>query len=199
MFVMVFACMLVVVFTSAAIPLPDASFHAASTEKSELVAFTVVNDSSGYVYLWLNGPTFYYMSVKSGEIKTFTVMRGEYIQDVYYCGATTSSIVDLTIQTKLIMPVCGGRATQAARSPHVIDVTETIRIVPVTVENEADSRVLAILTGPSTYVFSLQVDEAKDYTIAKGEYKVQYYACGKYGERKFFASKGSTLTLTCPK
>lgn len=199
MLVLVFACILVVVFTSAAIPLPNASIHAAPTGKSDLVAFTVINDSSGYVYLWLDGPTFYYMAVKSGEIKTFTVMRGEYFQDVYYCGATTSSIVDLTIQTKLILPVCGGRATQAAKSPHVIDVTETIRIVPVTVENEAESRVLAILTGPSTYVFSLQVDEAKDYTIAKGEYKVQYYACGKYGERKFFANKGSTLTLTCPK
>ena len=120
--------------------------------------------------------------------------------DVSYCGARTSRIADLTIQTAMIMPVCGARASQsAASSPHVVDVTETVRIVPVTVENEAETSVLAILTGSSTYVFLLNKDEAKDYTIAKGEYKVQYFACGKYGERTWFAQKNSSLELACPK
>ncbi len=196
--VAVLACMLVVLFTSAAVPVPNSSNQAISAGKSSLVGFKVVNNSSGYVYLWLNGPTFYYFAVKPEETKTFTVMRDEYFVDVSYCGARTSSIVDLSVHTALIMPVCGGRATQAAKSPHVVDVTETIKIVPVTVINEANTKVLAILTGPSTYVFSLQKDEEKDYTIAKGEYNVQYFACGKVGQRTFHANKGSNLKLTCP-
>ena len=196
--IIVFACMLVIIFTSAAIPLPNASNNATSAGKSDVVGLKVVNNSSGYVYLWLNGPTFYYFAVKPEETKTFTVMRDEYSLDVSYCGARSSSIADLTVQTALIMPVCGGRATQAAKSPHVVDVTETIKIVPVTVINEANTKVLAILTGPSTYVFSLQKDEEKDYTIAKGEYNVQYFACGKVGQRTFHANKGSNLKLTCP-
>jgi len=190
--------MLVIIFTSAAIPLPNASNNATSAGKSDVDGLKVVNNSSGYVYLWLNGPTFYYFAVKPEETKTFTVMRDEYSLDVSYCGARSSSIVDLSVHTALIMPVCGGRATQAAKSPHVVDVTETIKIVPVTVINEANTKVLAILTGPSTYVFSLQKDEEKDYTIAKGEYNVQYFACGKVGQRTFHANKGSKLKLTCP-
>ena len=196
----VLAGIVVVLLTSAAVPGPTASISATTSGRSDLVSFRVVNKSSGTVYLWLNGPTFYYFAVRPEETGSFTIMRGEYFLDVSYCGARTSRIVDLSVQTTLVMPVCGGRASQAAgSSPHVVDVTETIRIVPVTVENEATSQVLAILTGPSTYVFLLNKDEAKDYTIAKGEYRVQVFACGKYGERTWFAQKNATLELTCPK
>lgn len=197
--IVVFACILVVVFTSAAVPSTTTSINTTTSGKSDLVGFKVVNKSSGTVYLWLDGPAFYYFAVKPEETGSFTIMRGEYSMDVSYCGARTSREADLTVQTALIMPVCGGRASQAANSsPHVADVTETIRIVPVTVENEADSRVLAILTGPSTYVFLLNKDEVKDYTIAKGQYKVQYYACGKVGSRYWFAQKNQSLKLSCP-
>jgi hypothetical protein len=194
--VIVFTSMLVVLLTSAAVPLPGMA--AVTAEKSDLVNFKVVNKSSGYVYLWLDGPAFYYFAVKPEETGTFTVLRDEYSLDVRYCGARTSSTADLTLHTTMIMPVCGGRATQAAKSPHVVDVTEAIKIVPVSVENEATTRVLAILTGPSTYVFLLDKDESKDYTIAKGEYNVKYYACGKVGARKWFAQKNQRLRLTCP-
>jgi hypothetical protein len=157
-----------------------------------------VNQSSGYVYLWLNGPSFYYLAVKPGETKTYTVMRGEYFKDVSYCGARDSSIIDLTKYTKLLMPMCGANTRQSPSSPHVVNITNTIKIVKVTVKNEADSRVLAILTGPSTYVFSLDKEDSKDYTIAKGDYEVEYYACGKYGVREFSAFFNSVLKLKCP-
>ena len=108
-------------------------------------------------------------------------------------------MIDLTKHTKLIMPVCGANTRQLPNSPHVIDITNTLKIVKVTLKNEAESNVLAILTGPSTYVFSLDKEASKDYTIAKGDYKVQYYACGKYGVREFSAFHNGILKLKCPK
>jgi hypothetical protein len=190
--------LIVLVLITAAVPLPRSSSVASSSENSDLVSLKIVNQSSGYVYLWLNGPSFYYLAVKPGETKTYTVMRGEYFKDVSYCGARDSSIIDLTKYTKLLMPMCGANTRQSPSSPHVVNITNTIKIVKVTVKNEADSRVLAILTGPSTYVFSLDKEDSKDYTIAKGDYEVEYYACGKYGVREFSAFFNSVLKLKCP-
>lgn len=196
---LILANILILVLMSAAVPLPNSVSLASTSEKSDLVALKVENDSTSYAYLWLDGPSFYYLVVKPGETKTFTVMRGEYFKDVSYCGARDSSIIDITKQTRLIMPVCGANTRQLSSSPHIINITNTIKIVKVTVTNDSESRVLAILTGPSTYVFSLDKDVSKDYTIAKGDYEVQYYACGKYGVREFSAYHNGVLKLKCPK
>ncbi len=196
---LILANILILVLMSAAVPLPNSVSLASTSEKSDLVALKVENDSTSYAYLWLDGPSFYYLVVKPGETKTFTVMRGEYSKDVSYCGARDSSIIDITKHTKLIMPVCGANTRQLSSSPHIVNITNTIKIVKVTVTNDSESRVLAILTGPSTYVFSLDKDVSKDYTIAKGDYEVQYYACGKYGVREFSAYHNGVLKLKCPK
>ena len=196
---LILANILILVLMSAAVPLPNSVSLASTSEKSDLVALKVENDSTSYAYLWLDGPSFYYLVVKPGETKTFTVMRGEYFKDVSYCGARDSSIIDITKQTRLIMPVCGANTRQLSSSPHIINITNTIKIVKVTVTNDSESRVLAILTGPSTYVFSLDKDVSKDYTIAKGDYEVQYFACGKYGVREFSAYHNGVLKLKCPK
>lgn len=196
---LIMANILILVLMSAAVPLPNSVSLASTSEKSDLVALKVENDSTSYAYLWLDGPSFYYLVVKPGETKTFTVMRGEYSKDVSYCGARDSSIIDITKQTRLIMPVCGANTRQLSSSPHIVNITNTIKIVKVTVTNDSESRVLAILTGPSTYVFSLDKDVSKDYTIAKGDYEVQYYACGKYGVREFSAYHNGVLKLKCPK
>jgi len=195
----IMANILILVLMSAAVPLPNSVSLASTSEKSDLVALKVENDSTSYAYLWLDGPSFYYLVVKPGETKTFTVMRGEYFKDVSYCGARDSSIIDITKQTRLIMPVCGANTRQLSSSPHIVNITNTIKIVKVTVTNDSESRVLAILTGPSTYVFSLDKDVSKDYTIAKGDYEVQYFACGRYGVREFSAYHNGVLKLKCPK
>jgi len=195
----IFISLIILVFLSAAIPLPNSAAIASAKEKSDLVALKIQNDSSSTAYLWLDGPTFYYFVVKPGETKTYTVLRGEYFKDVSYCGARDSSIVDLSRHTKLLMPVCGANSRQSPSSPHVVNITNTIKIVKVTLTNEADSRVLAILTGPSTYVFTLDKDASKDYTIAKGDYEVQYFACGAYSEKEWSAYHKSVLKFKCPK
>ena len=191
--------LLILILLSAAVPLPNYSSFAASNEKSDLVALKIQNDSTSTAYLWLDGPSFYYLVVKPGETKTYTVMRGEYFKDVSYCGARDSSIIDLSRHIRLVMPVCGANSRQSPSSPHVVNITNTIKIVKVTLTNEADSKVLAILTGPSTYVFSLDKEVSKDYTIAKGDYEVQYFACGAYSVKEFSAYHKSVLKFKCPK
>jgi len=196
---LILANLLIFILMSAAVSLPSSVSQASTSQTSDLIALKVENDSTSYAYLWLEGPAFYYMVVKPEETKTFTVKRGEYSKDISYCGARESSNIDLTKHTKLILPVCGANALQLPSSPHVINITNILKIVKVTVTNDANTKVLAILTGPSTYVFSLDKDVSKDYTIAKGDYKVQYYACGKYGVRDFSAFHNRVLKLRCPK
>lgn len=190
--------LLVLVLMSAAVPLPNSEVLASSSGKSDLVALKIVNDSTSYAYLWLDGPEFYYLVVKPEETKTFTVKRGEYEKEVSYCGAKDSSTIDLTKHTTLIMPVCGANTMREPSSPHLINITNTIKIVKVTLKNDTKSSVLAILTGPSTYVFSLAKEEEKDYTIARGDYEVEYYACGDHDTRKFFAFHNRVLEFECP-
>ena len=190
-----------VIFTllSAAVPLPASSNFASVNEKSDLVALKVVNDSTSTAYLWLDGPAFYYFVIPPDETRTFTIQRGEYDKDVSYCGARDSSTIDLTRHTKLILPVCGANALNEPTSPHVVNITNTLKIVKVTLTNELDSNVFAIFTGPSTYVFTFGRDESKDYTIAKGDYEIWYYACGKYGIREFSAFHNIIMKFKCPK
>jgi len=197
--VLILVNLLIMLLVTAAVPLPKFTSFGASNEKSDMIALRVDNHSTSYAYLWLDGPSFYYLVVKPGESTTFTVLRGEYTKDVSYCGAQDSSIIDLTKHTRLVMPVCGANSRQSPNSPHVVNITNTIKIVKVTVKNEAESKVLAILTGPSTYVFSLNTEVSKDYTIAKGDYEVQYFACGKYGVKEFSAYHNGVLKLKCPK
>jgi hypothetical protein len=197
--ILIMVNLLLMLLVTAAAPLPNSAGLSKNAEKSDLITLTIDNQSTSTAYLWLDGPSFYYLVVRPEESKTFTVMRGEYFKEVSYCGAREASDIDLTKHTKLIMPVCGANTLQPPSSPHIIDITNTIKIVKVTVTNEADTRALAIITGPSTYVFLMDVDESKDYTIAKGDYDVQVYACGKYGTREFSAFFNRVLKLKCPK
>ncbi len=191
--------LIILILMSAAVPLPNSGKLESSSGQSELVSLKVKNDSSSYAYIWLEGPAFYYLVVKPEETKTFTVKRGEYDERVRYCGATDSSTIDLTKHTTIIMPVCGANTRRGSDTPYIIDITNTIKIVKVTLKNDAKTSVLAIFTGPSTYVFSLAKEEEKDYTIARGNYDVQYYACGKERTRKFFAYHNRVLKFECPK
>jgi hypothetical protein len=191
--------LMIFISLTAAVQIPASSKFSSVNEKSDLVALKVENDSTTTAYLWLDGPAFYYFVIKPGEIKTFTVERGEYDKEVSYCGARDSSTIDLTKHTKLLLPVCGANALNSPTSPHVVNITNTLKIVRVTLTNELDSNVFAIFTGPSTYVFTFGRDVSKDYTIAKGDYKIQYWACGKYGIREFSAFHNREMKFKCPK
>jgi hypothetical protein len=181
--------------TTAAAPSPVRGNVAA---RAEVVRLTVENRSSGSLYVWLTGPTVYYFEIKSGETEVFAISRGEYTYRFRACGDTVDGTLDMSTQRKLVMPVCGGRATSEAKAAGTVDISSQIKIVKVSIENDASTRALVIMTGPTTYVFTFERGEEKDYTIAKGDYKVQTFACGRVGTRNFTAYKGKTLVLACP-
>lgn len=187
------------IFTIAAAPATLQVPLVSSYSGMDLVRLVVVNKTTKTLYLKLDGPYFYYLSVMGGESGLFTVKRGVYSSTVYACGASSSDTIDLTRQKTLIMPICGGNARTAAKtSAQNIDLSTQLKIVPFTLINNSTSRVLAIFTGASTYVFTLEKGESKDYTIARGEYTVRYYACGSSKTINFESYKGSKLNLKCP-
>ncbi|OGO64325.1 MAG: hypothetical protein A2Z45_11350 [Chloroflexi bacterium RBG_19FT_COMBO_55_16] len=180
---------------TAAVPLPYQPFAFSSVGKSDLVRLTVDNQSTGSLYLWLDGPSFYYMVVKAKESEVFTVMRGKYQETVKACGDTVKTTLDMSTNQKLIMPKCGSKSVTSG----VVDLGHLIKIIKISVENESSTKMIVVLEGPATYVFSFDKDQKKNYTVAKGDYKVTYYACGRTGTRNFSVYKGHDLILDCPK
>lgn len=195
----VLAGMLILTLLTAAVPFPGRDASLATDAQGDLIRLTVVNRSSGFVYLWLKGPAFYYMSIKPETTGTFTIERGEYEKSVWACGDRVTDTESFTSHTLMIMPVCGGSAVKGVPETGVVDLSDMIRIVRVTIVNDAPTRLFTILTGPATYVFTFNVDEEQVYTIAKGTYKVQYWACGKYATKTWHAYDDSELKLKCPK
>ncbi|MEJ2302388.1 MAG: hypothetical protein P8Y14_12760, partial [Anaerolineales bacterium] len=163
--------------------------------RTELVRLTLVNRTSGNIYLSLKGPALYYLSVGAEESQVFTVKRGTYTSSITACGVTSTDSLDMTSQKKLIMPICGGRAHGAHGAATKVDLSEQIKIVPFTIINSSDTQLLAVLTGAGTYAFLLARDEERDYTIAKGDYDVKIYACGAITTIEFSSYKNSKLDL----
>ncbi len=166
--------------------------------KSDLIRLTINNRNTGPMYLRLSGPTFYYLSVEDETRTNFTIERGKYDYSLTACGATTTGSLDLSSNKILVMPVCGGNAGKSSQNPAKVDLSTEHKLVRVSVENETSGRALVILTGPATYVFSLEKNKEYTYTVVRGEYDVQVYACGRYGTRTWTAQKNHKLIIECP-
>jgi hypothetical protein len=166
--------------------------------KSELIRLTINNRNTSPMYLRLTGSSFYYLSVEDETRTNFTIERGEYDYSLTACGATTTGTLDLSNNKTLVMPICGGNAGASSKDPDKVDLSVEHKLVRVSVENETSGRALVILTGPTTYVFSLDKDKTYTYTVVRGEYDVQYYACGRSATRTWTAQKDHKLIIDCP-
>jgi hypothetical protein len=162
------------------------------------VQLTIDNRATSGISLNLSGPYQYYMTVAAGSIQSYTINRGTYNYTIKGCGMTVKNKVELNQDTLLINPVCGGRVRTIPADRSKIDLSNVIRVVPVTVESELTYKTFVILTGPSTYVFTLKPGQELDFTIGKGLYDVRYYACGVNVKHQFQAYKNATLKLYCP-
>lgn len=190
----------VVILLSAAAPLPGRGLSFATSEPADLVRLTVENRTTGYMYMWLKGPQFYYLVIKPESTAVFTVEPGTYTQTVRACGDSASKSITIDTHTRQIMPVCGANAKNATETGSAVyDLSNLIKIVRVTIDNESETNLVAILTGPATYVFTVLEKKENVYTIAKGKYQVQYWACGKYATRTWTAYSDAKLKLECPK
>ena len=167
--------------------------------KSDLIRLTINNRNTSPLYLRLKGPSYYYLTVLDETRTDFTVERGEYDYTLTSCGATTTGTMDLETNKILVMPICGGNAGKSSQNPDKVDLSAEHKLVPIVIENDTTGRALLIMTGPSTYVFSLEKDKTyKDYTIVRGDYDLQVYACGRYWTRTWTALKDHKLTISCP-
>ncbi|HEY5573269.1 MAG TPA: hypothetical protein VIK64_09690 [Anaerolineales bacterium] len=196
--VLIVASLIAIFLLTAAAPAPLAVSTAAVQARSELVRLTVENRTSSPIFMRLQGPSLYFLRIEADGSEVFTVTRGEYESTITACGVTKTDTLDMSTPKRVVMPVCGGRAPAAQSAPQKVDLSDIFRIVPVTVINEADTQVLAVLTGAGTYVFLLNKDAERDVTIVKGDYDVKIYACRSVTTIEFSSYKNANLVLRCP-
>jgi hypothetical protein len=176
-----------------------AAFQAMPAQASvRTVKLTIDNRANSGISLSLSGPGAYYFQVAKETKQSFTVNQGVYKYTIKGCGMTVKNELDLSQDTILINPVCGGSIRTIPKDLSKIDLSADIKVVPVTVSSELTYKTFVILTGPSTYVFTLKPDQDLAVTIGRGTYTVRYYACGVNVKKEFQAQKNTTLHLRCP-
>jgi hypothetical protein len=185
---------------TAAAPFPSRAFGATLQATSDLVRVTVDNRTEGTIRIILLGDDAVCRMIVGPEaVGMYTVQRGTYEKWVTACGVTVKDEdFEITRHTRMIMPICGANANQAARGS-AVDLSDQIKIVPISIENDSSTDMLVIMTGPATYVLQVREDAENDYTVVRGTYDVQYYACGRVGSRSFAADKDKVLELRCPR
>jgi hypothetical protein len=171
---------------------------AASPADTDLVRLTITNNSNDLVTLRMEGPSFYYLTVRSGETRIFTPKRGEYSARLYSCGVFVNKTMDLTVHQKILVPACGTKAT-TGDSSGTIDAGKLIKIVRVHFTNKSDKNLVIILRGPGEFVFFIRSGETKTYTIPKGDYDVQQYGCPVFKEFSYYAWAHNETDLICEK
>lgn len=183
---------LVIIFMLAAL------VPATALAQTDRVRFTVQNKSDKVFTLWMTGPEYLYLVVEPKSTEVFTPLRGEYTFTMFSCGVYADSSINLSSQKKMIVPACGASGPEK-KNDKTVDASDTIKLVKVTMKNAtSSSNMVIILTGPSTYVFSLKAGQSHNYTIARGVYDVTYYACSGVGTREFSARAHKILELKCP-
>jgi len=171
---------------------------AASANASDVVPLTIKNQSDDLVTLRLDGPQFYYLTVKPGQTTTFTIVRGEYSQQYYNCGAFVNSTLDLTKKNTIIVPDCG---TKALRNPKQnttkVDGGRIIKLVKVSFKNTDEVTMILIFEGSGSYVFTLKPGETKTYTITKGSYNITRLGCVYTRVYNYYALHNKVKEFDC--
>ena len=165
---------------------------------SEQVRLTVDNRNPKQLQLYLSGPAYYSFKIAGEEKEIFAVNRGVYDYTITGCGRSAKGTLDLSVNKTLVMKECGVSSANLAKEPNRVDLGQVLKVVKIKVENLATGNSLVILTGPSTYVFSLKEDASTSYTVAKGKYDVQVFACGGSYKTTFEATRGVKLNVRCP-
>jgi hypothetical protein len=171
---------------------------AAPLAKSELVSLIIENQSDDYVTFRLQGPQFYFLTVKPKSSATFTIKRGDYEQRFYSCGTFTTTTLDLTKKNEIVVPPCGEKAFKVGKGSSKIDAGELIKLVKVTFENPTDYNMVLILRGPNEYVFFIRSGDEVSYTISKGTYEATQWGCYSIKNFNFYSHANKHKELTCP-
>jgi len=165
----------------------------------DVVRLTIINYSDRDIWLKLEGPkSVYNLHVPPGETRAYTPLRGEYYYIYYACGTWVKGILDLSSQKIFEVPNCGFELETHPDHPRYLDGGEILKLVNVTFENETGAYALAILNGPSVFVFSFNDGQEREFTIPKGDYSMTVYGCGGHYNTAFFANFFNVKKLVCP-
>ena len=175
-----------------------ASVTMTATAQVDQVRLRVDNRNDKRITIQLNGPAYYYFKIDGKEKMTFAVNRGVYKYIMTGCGMRTTGTLDLSVNKRLVMPVCGGSASNQAKDPNRIDLGKLLKVVNIKIENLTEGSSYIVMTGPSTYTFTLNTDATKNVTVARGDYKVKVYGCSVVFTRNFTADKDAKLKISCP-
>lgn len=166
----------------------------------DLTRFNMKNESDQPVYLYLTGDDgqFYYFYELAGETKVYTPERGEYSYTMTTCGATTTGEIDLTsYKTDFVVPACGYKNAEEGEGVYTFNAAKEVKLVNATLVNDSKDDFIAIMTGPSNYVFSLDPNQTKDITIPQGMYAYTLHICGAVTKGNVFVTWDKELSITC--
>ncbi len=162
------------------------------------ISLTIDNRATSGISLALQGPGVYMLKVGGEASQVYKVLHGIYSYTLKGCGMTVTGKLTLTQDTTLINPVCGGNVRAIPKDPSKVNLGSLLKVVPVKISSDLKYQVQVILTGPSTYVFTLKPEQDLAVTIGKGTYQVSYYACGVNVKHSFLAYKNARLNIDCP-
>ncbi|GAB4577901.1 MAG: hypothetical protein Fur0022_06330 [Anaerolineales bacterium] len=140
-----------------------------------------MNNSELPFSITLTGPQLYILNVASGETRVFVVNRGAYSFEMMLCAVSARGTMNLNKMTTLRFKACA------------LD-----KLVAIKVENHTNEPASVTLMGSKNYVFVLQANESRMFTIPRGEYAVQQIVCGGQIEQRFVARSHKRLVLACP-
>ena len=147
------------------------------------VRLVMKNMSEKPVSLFLEGPITYVLNVPAADNGSFVIERGSYAFQETACGVTVSGQLGVSRHLEVSYPPCS-----------------STRHVKITIDNQTDTSASVILTGPSTQVLSVGSSQARSFTVPRGDYEVEYYACGSNGSaifRRAVIERSSSIVPSC--
>lgn len=158
--------------------------------------FTIANGNPKTVYVTLKGPKTYNFRVGGNTTSVYSVTNGKYTYTLSACETSVGGKIDLTKYQVMNIPVCGASASGSA-DEHQVYISFS-NIVRANFTNHTSTGLAVLLKGPRGYSLYLPVGTTKTFSILRGNYSYEYFACGKTFKGKFEATNKTQIDLSCP-
>jgi hypothetical protein len=160
---------------------PVAAMAAQPEASSALVKLVINNQTSANIYLSLSGASSYYFTLGAGKTSV-EVLKGKYQFRYLACGATQTGTLEIKkANQKFVLKKCA--AVKGAKS-------KPANTVKVTMINQTGGTMTIVLTGPTTYRFTVQSGKSQ-ILVAKGKYSYTgYTVCGTNSGKLNIRSNG---------
>jgi len=167
----------------------------------EFVDLIIQNESSTTFSIRLNSVNekyTYYLTVPPHTTKGFWMRRARYKTELYYCGYTRPSNMNLKIYQVLFVPECGGNWVDK-QSPHYSAASHLIRPIPIQIRNDTGIPTAMHMYTGDGYVYHalVQPGEIRSFAVLQDDYKVYIDVCGDIPPLHYYAKIHTPLVLQC--